>query len=77
MVRVGEHLAHGLTIAAAAGLFAAGGYYLDRWLGTSPIFLLCGTLVGAAAGFLKMYWSLVVEPRQRARRESEGSGGST
>lgn len=77
MVRVGEHLTHGLTIAAAAGLFAAGGYYLDRWLGTSPLFLLVGTLVGAAAGFLNMYWRLVVEPRRRGEGESGGPGGTT
>lgn len=77
MVGVGAHLAHGLTIAAAAGLFAVGGYYLDRWLGTSPLFLLCGTLVGAAAGLLNLYWRLVVEPRQRDKGESGRWGGNT
>ncbi len=74
MVRVGAHLAYGLTFAGAVGLFALGGYYLDRWLGTSPLFVLVGALVGGAAGFLNMYWHLVVEPRRRGV-DGRGSTG--
>lgn len=77
MVRVGEHLTHGLTLAGATLLFALGGHYLDRWLGTEPVFVVVGAVVGAVAGFLNMYWRLVVEPRKRGEGESGGSGGTT
>lgn len=73
MVRVGAHLAHGLTFAGAVGLFALGGSYLDRWLGTRPLFVIVGAFVGGAAAFINMYWHLVVEPRRRAG-DRRGSG---
>jgi len=37
------------------GLFA--GYYLDRWLETSPWFTILLLLIGIAAGFLNMFVS--------------------
>ncbi len=38
--------------AGAIAMFAGFGHWvLDRWLGTSPIFTLIGTLVGAVVGF--------------------------
>jgi len=36
----------GLTFAATLGVFAYGGYWLDRWLGTLPLFLISGVLLG-------------------------------
>jgi F0F1-type ATP synthase assembly protein I len=40
-----------LGLAAAVAILAAGaaGYFLDRWLGTSPIFVLIGVALGLAA----------------------------
>jgi ATP synthase protein I len=35
---------------AGAAIGGAGGYYLDRWLDTSPLFLLAGFLLGFAGG---------------------------
>ena len=32
-----------------------GGYFLDRWLDTRPLFILLGLLLGTAAGFYGMY----------------------
>lgn len=69
MVGVGQHLTHGLTLAGATLLFALGGHYVDRWLGTKPVFVIVGALLGAVAGFLNLYWHLVDEPR---RDEREG-----
>ena len=71
MVRVGEHLTHGLTLAGATLLFALGGHSLDRWLGTEPVFVVVGAAVGAVAGFLNLYWHLVVEPRRQERERRE------
>ena len=48
------------------GLFA--GYYLDRWLKTSPWFTILLLLVGIAAGFLNIFVSV---SRSRPPRRSE------
>lgn len=39
----------GTAIAASLGLAIGGGYLLDRWLGTRPVFLLIGIVVGLIA----------------------------
>lgn len=41
----------GTSIAASIALAMGGGYLLDRWLGTRPLFLLLGILVGLIAAF--------------------------
>ena len=54
-----DALGHGFTIAAAIGLFLWLGDKADRALGTSPLFALSGMLVGAAAGFYRLYAHLM------------------
>ncbi|MHB0874949.1 MAG: AtpZ/AtpI family protein [Anaerolineae bacterium] len=39
----------GTAVAASLGLAMGGGYLLDRWLGTRPVFLLLGIVVGLIA----------------------------
>ncbi|HEV8676244.1 MAG TPA: AtpZ/AtpI family protein [Methylomirabilota bacterium] len=59
----------GLTLVASTVLGLVGGYYLDRWLGTSPVFLLIGLLFGIAAGFVNLFRAagLFGEERDRDR----------
>lgn len=40
----------GLQLAASMGLLAFGGYWLDRWLGTLPLFLVVGAFAGLLGG---------------------------
>ncbi len=68
----GEALGHGFTIAAAIGLFLWIGDRLDKWLGTSPLLALTGMLVGAAAGFYRLYVHLTVG-REASDRKDDGS----
>jgi ATP synthase protein I len=43
-------------VATVIGL--AGGYYLDRWLGTSPWLTMIGLGGGIAAGFVNLFRSV-------------------
>jgi len=43
--------AAGFQLVASILFFMAMGYFLDRWLGTAPAFMLVGIVVGLAAGF--------------------------
>ncbi|MBI4543994.1 MAG: AtpZ/AtpI family protein [Gemmatimonadetes bacterium] len=71
VAEAGRYLGHGLTWALSTALFLFLGWLLDRWLGTVPLFMVLGAVVGAGAGFYSMYYHLVIEPRERARRERE------
>lgn len=48
-LRVGVELAAGLAVGGGIG------WFLDRWLGTSPFLLLAFFVLGAAAGMLNVY----------------------
>jgi ATP synthase protein I len=39
------------TLFASVAAFCGIGWLVDRWLGTQPWFMVCGLVVGAAAGF--------------------------
>lgn len=71
MVEAGRFMGHGLAWVSSTLLFLFLGWLLDRWLGTLPLFTILGAFVGAGAGFYSMYRHLVVEPRERERREEE------
>ena len=45
----------GLSMAACVILGVLGGRQLDKWLGTSPLLLIIGSFVGAAAAFKVLY----------------------
>lgn len=65
----GRYMGHGLTLALSVLLFLAGGAWVDSKLGTTPVLLVVGAFVGAAAGFYSLYYHIVIEPRQRADDE--------
>lgn len=45
----------GFTFVILIGLFTVGGYFLDRLVGTSPLFLLFGIVVGFAASLYYLF----------------------
>ena len=65
-------LGFGWYFAANLGIGISGGYFLDRWLGTEPVLLLLGLLLGTAAGFYGMFKMLMPlykrEAQERAAR---------
>jgi F0F1-type ATP synthase assembly protein I len=67
-----KYLAIGLRFAGGIVVFVFAGLLLDRWLHTTPIFVVVGTLLGAVLGFLSVYRELVAEPDGRKVGRSEG-----
>jgi F0F1-type ATP synthase assembly protein I len=65
-----KYVSLGLTFAGGIIFFLAVGYGLDRVLGTMPVFILAGTLLGTVLSFLSVYRKLKEEERQR--REQKG-----
>jgi ATP synthase protein I len=55
---LGELSTVGLTLVLATVIGLAGGYYLDRWLGTSPWLTLIGLLFGIVSGFVNLFRSV-------------------
>ena len=64
LVNAAQYLGYGLTWALSTGMFLVGGWFVDRWLGTMPLFLIAGAFIGAGAGFYSLYYHMVVEPRR-------------
>jgi ATP synthase protein I len=56
----------GMTLVLATVIGLAGGYFLDRWLGTSPWLILIGLGLGIAAGFVNLFRSV-----KRAERDAD------
>ena len=52
---LGELSTIGMTLVLATVIGLAGGYYLDKWLGTSPWLTLIGLGIGIAAGFVNLF----------------------
>jgi ATP synthase protein I len=59
----------GLTLVIATAGATIGGYFIDRWFGTTPWFTLIGLGVGIAAGFLDLIRTL----KRAERHERNGT----
>jgi ATP synthase protein I len=65
-----KYVSLGLTFAGGIVVFVLLGLVLDRWLGTTPVFILIGTFLGTVLSFLTVYRKL--EDEARRRREQKG-----
>jgi len=61
---LGELSSIGMALVVATVIGLGGGYYLDRWLGTTPWLTLVGLGLGIAAGFVNLFRSV-----KRAERD--------
>jgi ATP synthase protein I len=61
---LGELASIGMTLVLSTVIGLAGGYYADRWLGTSPWLMLIGLLLGIAAGFVNLFRSAKAAERE-------------
>lgn len=74
-LKLGTYAGVGLQFALGIILFLFLGQWLDRRLGTSPVFLLAGVFVGGGAAFYSMYRRLSAaqkadDERRKRLRES-------
>lgn len=67
----GQYMGHGLTMAMATMLFLLIGWWVDSKLGTTPVLMLLGAFVGAAAGFYRLYYHVVIAPRLKSEDAEE------
>ena len=51
----------------------AGGYWLDEWLGTRPLFILLGLVVGSAVAFYGVYRMVAPLLNQNSLQDSPES----
>ena len=49
------YLSLGMQMALTMVFFVAGGYFLDRWLGTAPWLLLVGAVLGMVSVFVHLF----------------------
>ena len=61
-----EYFGMSLNFAIAILLFGAGGWFLDRWVHTRPLFTIIGAFVGGFAGFMSIYY--------RVKKDIDGKG---
>jgi ATP synthase protein I len=61
---VGELAAIGMTMVLATVIGLAGGYYLDRWLGTAPWLTLIGLGFGIVAAFVSLFRAVKAAERR-------------
>jgi ATP synthase protein I len=54
----------GMAMVLATVIGLAGGYFLDRWLGTTPWLTLIGLGLGIAAGFVNLFRSVRTAERK-------------
>ncbi|MGI9021944.1 MAG: AtpZ/AtpI family protein [Acidimicrobiales bacterium] len=60
----GDALAQAFEMVVTPLLFGVGGYFLDRWLGTSPLFTIILSLLGIVGMSAKMWYAY--DARMRA-----------
>ena len=74
---MGAYAGLGLQFAVSILVFLFVGQWLDRKLGTAPIFLLVGVFVGAGGSFYSMYRKLMaIQAEEERRKKEQREGGA-
>jgi F0F1-type ATP synthase assembly protein I len=74
--RSDDTLGRGMDIALTVGLFFGIGFFVDRWLGTTPIFMIGLTLLAVVGFFVSMKCRYTAEmERLEAERAARAQAG--
>jgi F0F1-type ATP synthase assembly protein I len=68
---LGDGLARAFELAAVPAVFGAGGWLLDRWLGTTPVFTMTLALVGFVGKLLAMWYHYAADMERLERTAAE------
>jgi len=68
---LGELTSIGMTMVLCTVIGLGAGYWVDRWLGTSPWLMLAGLLLGIAAGFVNLFRSAKTAERRMDKSEHD------
>lgn len=75
-VRTDDNISQGMEAAGALVVFFLGGWLLDRWLGTTPLFMIVLTLVAAVGITVKLWIQYDLKMRElEAERDLVRRGG--
>jgi F0F1-type ATP synthase assembly protein I len=69
----GKYAGIGIQFGASIVLFLYVGQWVDRRLGTTPIFLIVGVFVGATAAFYSIYKRLMRDLKKEEEAQSRAS----
>lgn len=67
-----KYAGFGFQLAGSILLFLYLGQWLDRRVGTEPLFLLLGVFTGLAASIYSVYRSLMADQRREDERKRQG-----
>jgi ATP synthase protein I len=71
-----KYLGAGLRFGGAIVMFLLAGLAVDSWLHTKPLFILVGTFVGAALGFVSIWREMKADPANRPTWGGKRGAGS-
>ena len=57
----GSALSRALEFAATTVVFSVAGWFLDRWAGTAPVFVIALTVLSLVGQFVRMYYAYSAE----------------
>ena len=70
--QVSRYSTIGLELGFSIAIGVLAGYYLDRWLGTSPWLTIFLLLCGVVAGFKRIYMALKSLEREQEEEDATG-----
>ena len=76
--KMDDNVGRGMDIALTVALMFGVGYFLDRWLGTAPIFMISMTVLASVGFFAKFkyQYDARMDELQAERTDRANVGGS-
>ena len=70
-----DQIGRGMDAVIVLALFLGGGYLLDRWLGTTPLFMIVMVMVGAVGIFVQLRYRYEATMREHEAALDEARRG--